>query len=125
MCNVVSKPEKIKSLILFLSLALWATLAVGVDDSYLDALEAEAAASSTVESDTLSVTETQNQQSSQQDNRQSEFEERLARQLPATFKTYRMLSADEKMMVVDTYFENNQNMTVATRLLFNLYFKVR
>ena len=125
MCNLVSKLKNIKSFILFLSLALWTTLAVGADDSYLDALEAEAAASSAVESDELSVTETQNQQINQQHSKQSEFEERLARQLPATFKTYRMLSADEKMMVVNTYFENNQNMPVATRLLFNLYFKVR
>ncbi|MCW9013909.1 MAG: hypothetical protein OQL06_09005 [Gammaproteobacteria bacterium] len=125
MCNVVCKLEKIKSLILFLSLVLWTTVAVSTDDSYLDALEAEAAASSVVESNTPSVTETQNQPVNQQDIRKSEFEARLAKQLPATFKTYRMLPADEKMMVVNTYFENNQNMPVATRLLFNLYFKVR
>jgi hypothetical protein len=65
------------------------------------------------------------QQFEAQNKRKKEFEVRLAKELPATFRTYRILSREDKLMVINTYFENKKNMPVATRLLFNLYFNIK
>lgn len=95
---------------------------MGNEDDYLKALEAEAESSSNVQN----PDQAQAEEAPAQDNgHRKEFEQRLAQQLPATFKTYRMLTDEQKRTVIDTYFENGRNMPVATRVLFNLYFKVR
>jgi len=52
------------------------------------------------------------------------FEARLSRELPATFRTYTMLSKDKKDKVIRAYINTDENMSVATRVLFNLYFNI-
>jgi hypothetical protein len=60
-----------------------------------------------------------------QNNNRNAFEVRLENQFPTTYRTYRMLPAIKKIQVVEVYFKTNKNMTIATRLIYQLYFEIR
>ncbi|RDH84532.1 MAG: hypothetical protein DIZ80_03405 [endosymbiont of Galathealinum brachiosum] len=113
----------LKSIIILISIA-WVNIAIASDDAYLDALEAEAESSNDIQS-TKQVNKKFELEKITKNKQKIEFESRLSKELPASFKTYRMLSEDNKQVVITTYFDSNQNMPVATRALFNLYFKVK
>lgn len=100
----------------------WINPVFSGDDPYLDALEAEAASSDQVQKKTDAASPETNEEKLT-DNNKTEFESRLKNQLPATFKTYKMLSEENKKIVVNSYFDNNRSMPTATRKLFELYFK--
>ena len=132
MRNLIYRPVRLSIFLSALCGLLGTGPALGSDDAYLQALEAEAEASSninTAQAPSVSPAAGPSAQPGKPTDgdtvRMQEFEQRLSKQLPATFKTYRMLSSEDKRLVIDTYFENNKNMPVATRMLFNLYFKVR
>lgn len=99
--------------------------AISSDDAYLDALEAEAESSSSLKSEPQPEGGDAGQKPSIQESQQQDFERTLKNQLPATFKTYRMLSPEDKLVVVETYFANAESMPKATRVLFQLYFKIK
>jgi len=102
---------------------LWINPAFSSDDPYLDALEAEVESSNDVQKNQDATPSESNKEKKLIDNNKLEFEARLSNQLPATFKTYRMLSEENKKTIVNIYFDNNRSMPSATRRLFELYFK--
>ncbi len=103
---------------------LWMNTAISSDTAYLDALEAEAESSENIESANQNKKE-EKLDTTAKNKQKVEFEARLSNELPATFRTYKMLSDNDKETVIATYFDNNRNMPKSTRALFNLYFKVK
>lgn len=103
---------------------LWINTAISSDTAYLDALEAEAESSENIESANQNKKE-EKLDTTAKNKQKVEFEARLSNELPATFRTYKMLSDNDKETVIATYFDNNRNMPKSTRALFNLYFKVK
>ncbi len=104
--------------------------AISADDPYLQALEAEAEDSNNINKTPVTHhTETSqplpDADSLQIAERQKEFTARLSKELPATTRAYNKLSIENKVKVIDSYFNSDRNMTMATRLLFNLYFKTK
>lgn len=94
-----------------------------MSDSYLDALEAEAESSNNVNSVNNADSAKIKLELDEKSRKKLEFENSLRNTLPATFKSYRMLSEEDKQQVVDVYYESNMSMPVATKFLFSLYFK--
>jgi len=113
--------NKLSSSLTFVCI-LWSNIAIASDDAYLDAMEAEAESSSNVQQAGQNNKKTE-QKKSTKDRQKLEFEARLSNELPATFKTYRMLSKENKQIVISTYFDSNRSMPKSTRILFDLYFK--
>jgi len=111
----------IKLLFLFFMLLPLEVSATSSDDSYLQALDAEAESSSNLQNKKPLTYEKDPRLN--QKMRHNEFNKRLSKELPATTRAYNKLTNENKQKVVDTYFANKKNMSVATRLLFNLYFK--
>lgn len=100
----------------------WSHIATASDDAYLDAMEAEAQSSETTKKTSLDNKETDLKQSIS-NKQQLEFEARLSKELPASFRTYNKLTKENKQNIVSIYFETNKNMPISTRALFSLYFK--
>jgi len=96
------------------------SVSVSMADPYLDALDAEAESSNSME-DAPSVDV--ELKSDEENEKKIVFEKTLRNKLPTTFKSYRMLSEEDKQQVVDVYYESDLSMPTATRMLFNLYFK--
>jgi len=126
MCDQV-KTKLFYSLLLFF---LFVAPATADDDSYLQALEAEAESSSNFKKNTQPSGADKKQSIADQEGsrlnqkiRHDEFNRTLSKELPATTRAYNKLTDENKQKVVDAYFANKKNMSVATRLLFNLYFK--
>ena len=98
------------------------------NDSYMQELNAEAD-----ELDTFDPEAETNQESAleKQENsdaalaRKKEFEQALKAELKNTYTVYRMLSPQEKATVVEIYFVNDKKIAVASRQIFNFYFKVQ
>jgi len=120
-----------KHLFIIISLILaWSSTVAAEDNSYLQALEAEAEDSSNLNTPVIQkpngVAPDQplpDIDSLQSTERQKEFDKNLSKELPATSRAYHKLNIEDKIKVVDAYFSNNRSMTAATHLLFNLYFK--
>lgn len=112
-CNFI----KYRTLVLVV-IVLWSGQAVCEDDAYMRALEAEV---SSQVGDNAGLEK--KQPLTLQQIQKKEFEEKLSSELPTTYRTYRMLSFDDKNKVVKTYVSNGENMKKATRLLFELYYK--
>lgn len=53
----------------------------------------------------------------------TEFESTLKEGLPSTYKLFTRLSPQKRMVVVESYFLNNKQLSAATKQLFNLYFE--
>jgi len=107
--------------VLTLFIVFFSTSAYSNEDLYLKELEAEiggAQTSGVVSADPAKVITLDPKQLEKKD-----FEEKLANELPTTFRTYKMLSAEDKMKVFEMYASNEKNMKKATRLLFELYYK--
>jgi len=123
--NILRNSIKPNLFISFILITLWVNPAVCEDDPYLQELNAEA--ESTVKTqETSQISETSKKQDlSTKELQTRKFETRLSNQLPSTYKTYRMLSAEQKALVVEAYISSDNSMPAATRILFNLYFKVR
>lgn len=96
---------------------------VSMADPYLDALDAEAESSHSVEGVSLEDKKLNADDAGEKNDKKLVFEKTLRNSLPTTFKSYRMLSEEDKQQVVDVYYENDLSMPTATKLLFNLYFK--
>ena len=114
---------KLNILSFCLLFTFWVNPVFSSNDSYLDALEAEAESSNEVQKTQGATPSESKKEKKLIDSNKIEFEARLSNQLPATFKTYRMLSEENKKIVVNIYFDNNRSMPSATRRLFELYFK--
>ena len=97
--------------------------AIADDDPYLKALEAESKVDVGVQTETSKPASIQAKQPTTQDIQRKELESRLSRELPATFRTYQLLSLEDKIKVVKLYFANEKDMEKATRYLFELYYK--
>ncbi len=100
-----------------------------VDDLYLKELEAEAESSSHV-ADKKNSSSTKKTISAEQkkallmaENNEREFKAILKNELPATYNAYKKLGDSDKTQVVNLYLDSGKDVTAATRLLFNLYFK--
>ena len=114
--------------IAFIVFTFWVTPVICSGDLYLQELEAEAEDSVKVKNNTPSVPGVRRQAPAVQKKQTIEFESQLAKQFPteysATYDTYKKLNANEKAMVVGAYFASGKNMTKATQLLFNIYFRL-
>jgi len=118
---------------LLICLSLWTAPATANDDAYLDALNAEAESSDSTQrpkqtAPKQAVTKTKNKPIFEESRlqliqRKIEFTTKLSKELPATTRTFYKLGDKQKKEVIDAYYANNKNMSVATQLLFNLYFK--
>jgi len=99
---------------------------VSMADSYLDALDAEAESSHSVKgnsSENAKLNADEKLKEDEKNDKKIVFEKTLRNNLPTTFKSYKMLSEEDKQQVVDVYYESNSSMPTATKMLFNLYFK--
>lgn len=108
----------------FIVLVFWANQVFSSDDKYLQALEAEAN-SGIVQAEEKTAASSKAGAVAPQNNIKKEFETRLLNELPATYKTYRLLEKQDKQKVVEVYYSSDKNMLITTRLLFDLYFKVK
>jgi len=114
----------------FLLFFLYLTQATASDDSYLQALEAEAEASNNLQKN-IQPSDSKNKQTQTDQNKlhlsqqvkHDEFSKELSKELLVTIRAYNKLTDENKQKVVDAYFNSDKNMSVATRLLFNLSFK--
>ena len=115
--------EKIfRSLVLVL-LVLTSSVALAAEVDYLSELNAEAnselntsAKEGANPSSIKNISDTKIKQ-------KKDFEMALNNKLPSTYKLYKRLPFEQKMVVVETYLSNDKRMTVATSLMFDLYFK--
>ena len=127
-------PHLSKLLLIIITLfgTLYLNSAIAADD-YLDALEAEAHAddekteasttSTTSSEPSMAIKSAVDKEHELVESKRIEFEIRLKNELPTTFRTYGMISEENKHIVIDSYFDNNRSMPTATRILFDLYFK--
>jgi len=109
-----------------IAIVLFLSTPVSMADSYLDALDAEAESSHSVEgvsSEGVKLNVDEKLKADEKNDKKLVFEKTLRNSLPTTFKSYRMLSEEDKQQVVDVYYESDLSMPTATKLLFNLYFK--
>ena len=104
-------------------LVLTGTVAAAAEVDYLNELNAEA------DSDTGAL-ENENAKSPSNTKiaeakmkQKKDFELALNNKLPSTYKLYKRLPLEQKMVVVETYVSNDKKMPVATSLMFDLYFK--
>ena len=116
-----TKHSLIKSNLILISLS-WSYIAIGSDDAYLDAMEAEAQSSDTTLNTNQDNIETDLKKTAS-NKKQLEFESKLSNELPTTYKSYNKLTEENKQTVISTYYETNKSMPTATRVLFSLYFK--
>lgn len=111
--------------IAFIVFTFWVTPAICSDDAYLQALEAEAVDSVGM-NNTPPVLDVKKQIPAVKKGQKIEFESQLLKHFPveysATFETYKKLNVNDKAKVVAAYFASGKNITVSTKLLFNLYF---
>ncbi len=91
-------------------------------NDYLDALNSEADESSSFNNDENPQDKTPDIEISSAD--KVEFETRLKNELRNTFTIYRKLNEEQKTKVVEAYLANGKKLPVASRQIFNLYFKV-
>lgn len=111
-----------RSLVLVM-LAFTGTAAVAAEIDYLNELNAEADIDvSTSANESMNPASMKNI-SDAKIKQKKDFEMVLNNKLPSTYKLYKRLPFDQKMVVVETYMSNNRSMTVATSLMFDLYFK--
>jgi len=108
---------------MFLTTLFFSTISSANEDLYLKELEAESTADVGVQAGTNEFTSGQFKQLSTEQIQRKDFEGRLSRELSATFRTYQQLSLEDKLKVVKLYFGNDKNMKLATRYLFELYYK--
>lgn len=115
--------EKIFRSLVLAVLALTATVAAAAEVDYLSELNAEAdsdiSASAKEGANPSSIKNISDAKIKQK----KDFEMALNNKLPSTYKLYKRLPFEQKMVVVETYLSNNKRMTVATSLMFDLYFK--
>lgn len=110
-------------LYIFIAILFFSPIAVADEDLYLKELEAESEAGVGVQNATNKSHSGQVRQLTAQDMQRKEFEERLSRELSATFRTYQQLDLTDKLKVVELYFDHEKDMKKATRYLFELYYK--
>ena len=108
---------------IFLVTLFFSTISIADEDLYLKELEAESEADVGVQNAKNKSHSGQIKQLSTQDIQRKDFEDRLSRELAATYRTYRQLSLEDKLKVVKLYFDNEKDMKKATRYLFELYYK--
>lgn len=111
---------------LSVAIVLCLNTSMSMADPYLDALDAEAESSHSVEgasSKDVQLNVDEKLKTDESNDKKIVFEKTLRSSLPTTFKSYRMLSEEDKQQVVDVYYESNASMPTATKTLFNLYFK--
>ncbi len=122
------------SFCLLICTIFWSVTALSDDDAYLQALEAEAEASDeTKKTQPQPETSKPTPQASKQSiesglltlQHKIEFTTQLSHELPATSRAYYKLNNTQKQNVIDIYFKHDKDMSKATQLLFNLYFKNR
>jgi len=101
----------------------WSTSVYSNEDLYLKELEAEAEIDNPASGGAVSADPEKAKQVDVRELEKKDFEDKLANELPTTFRTYKMLSAEDKMKVFDIYITNDKDMKKATRLLFELYYK--
>lgn len=110
-----------RSLVLVL-LAFTGTVAVAAEVDYLNELNAEAESDVSASANAAENPSNKNI-SAAKIKQKKDFEMALNNKLPSTYKLYKRLPFDQKMVVVETYLSNNKRMPVATSLMFDLYFK--
>ena len=112
--------------IVSIAMVICFSVSVSMADPYLDALDAEAESSNSMKdasSEDVKLNADEKLKSDEKNDKKLVFEKTLRNKLPTTFKSYRMLSEEDKQQVVDVYYESDLSMPTATRMLFNLYFK--
>ncbi|VAW59032.1 hypothetical protein MNBD_GAMMA08-796 [hydrothermal vent metagenome] len=101
------------------------------DDLYLKELEAEVESSSHVADKEVSsstkkaLSAEKNKALLMAENNEKEFKAILKNELPATYNAYKKLNDNDKTQVVNLYLDSGKDVSAATRLLFNLYFKTK
>lgn len=118
-----SRPSRSYLSILIIFILGWSVSAYSNEDLYLKELEAEAEMDSPASGSAASDDPAKANSADPRQSEKNDFEARLSTELPATFRTYKMLSADDKMKVFGVYITNDKDMKKATRLLFELYYK--
>ena len=96
-------------------------------DAYLKELNAEAeelVELKDVAPDASPAATDVSQNTEQAEARKQEFETALKTELSNTFNIYRNLTSQEKALVVEAYFAGDKKIGVASRQIFNFYFKV-
>ncbi len=111
-----------RSLVLVL-LAFTGTVAVAAEVDYLNELNAEAESEASASANEGANSASHKNISDAKIKQKKDFEMALNNKLPSTYKLYKRLPFEQKMVVVETYLSNNKRMPVATSLMFDLYFK--
>jgi len=99
-------------------------------NDYLEELEAEAESSSHIADNVSPATkkalsDEKNKALIIAENNEKEFKAILKNELPATYNAYKKLSDSDKTQVVNLYLDSGKDVSAATHLLFNLYFKTK
>ncbi len=119
----------VNSLILFLILIGLITPVLASDDAYLKELEAEAQNLSTKNAAEPAPADTQTKNKAATvpvpeatvNLRKAEFETALKAELPNTYTIYTRLTAEQKLMVVETYFANDRKIAPSSKQVFDFY----
>jgi len=117
----MSKPFYYNLFIFFITLLFWSAPTLSSDDAYLDALEAEAKSGDQSSPSTEKPIKT-SLPSSDPEQQMKEYSMLLKSNYPATYNAYVKLDHEDKVSVVNSYFEHDKNPVKASSLLFNLYF---
>lgn len=106
-----------------LIMVLFSASAYSEEDPYLKALEAEAEIDTPVSGGGSSADSMKSKSIDPQKAEKKNFENKLLNELPTTYKTYKMLSTEDKLKVFNVYIKNNKDMEKASRHLYELYYK--
>ncbi|WP_455222365.1 hypothetical protein [Kaarinaea lacus] len=111
-------------LFIFFSFYLFSASAIAVDDTYLDALEAEAESSAHFNENGSAIDDQKKSEGGLKLNKKEmmRFETELKSARPATYRFYKKLDQQDKAAVFVIY-KKDHKMTHASKTVFDLYFE--
>lgn len=115
--------EKIFRSLVIVWLVLTGTVVAAAEIDYLSELNAEADSDTGALVNENTKSPSNSKLSDAKIKQKKDFELALNNKLPSTYKLYKRLPLEQKMVVVETYVSNDKKMPVATSLMFDLYFK--
>lgn len=120
----------VKNIFLFVMLLGFISPVLAKDDAYLQELEAEAhnlATDNTAVQKPADNAQVKDKPApapapeAAANLRKAEFETALKAELPNTYTIYTRLTAEQKLMVVETYFANDRKIGASSRQVFDFY----